>query len=316
MARIIFPEDFISQALLLKTVKDKNDSYAIPTDSPIYAFLQQHGIDLSDDETAREQASVFEKLRIESSKKAENRTEKRNMKFNPVFERMRGYFQFLKKLYKPNVMEIGEWGAPVTTTGRINYPPGFVERALIFILLKEKYDTFDPAGSSPLDPYLTLHGQSISADFALHEEATVFNTQSKQLARDAEDATEDRNNVWSPSVEHLRAIGGFLMALYNDNPKQLGEWGYTIDDSPRAPKEVVSKVKLSDQKTVTNVVIGSTFKNLGTVSLTIYKGKTATGTATVVPAGEMLGITKGMSTITVVNTSSTTTGVFSTLRSI
>jgi len=172
-----------------------------------------------------------------------------------------------------------------------------------------------PPGSSPLEAYLGVHGLSISTNNTDTDAAEVLHSAAKELAQQAEDATQDRNNAWNPVMEHLRAIGGFLMSLYTTNPKELGEWGFTVDDSKRPPKQVVSKVKLGSQITVTHVIIGGTFKNIGTVPLTVYKGNSATGPSETVAAGEMYGITKGFSTITVANPSSTTTGIFSALRS-
>ncbi|MCF8459991.1 MAG: hypothetical protein K9G46_04655, partial [Flavobacteriales bacterium] len=146
------------------------------------------------------------------------------------------------------------------------------------------------------------------------EASRVFALEAVAIAKEAEDATEDRNNAMNPVDAHLRSIGNFLMALYTTNPKELGHWGFTVDDSPRAPKQVVSKVKLSSQVTVNHCIIGGTFKNIGSVPLNVYKGKTASGAGVTVLSGEVYGIAKGFSTITVVNTSTTTTGVFSVLR--
>lgn len=314
MARLILPEDFFNQMLLFKNVKEKFESIPPPT-NPLAAFLTQQGIDLAADELARQAAFEFEKERRENSGKGENRTQQRDLKFNPVFAHVRDYYQFLKKFYKPNFMQISEWGAPITVSGRINYPPEFAEQLAIFKLLKEKYDSFLPIGSSPLDPFLNLHqlsiiNQNTDADAAadLYEEAKAFHGQ-------AEDATQDRNNLWNPVMEHLRDIGGFLMSLYNNNTKELNEWGYVVDDSPRAPKQVVSKVKLGSTVTIASCIIGGTFKNIGSVALLVYKGKTATEPSVNVLPGETYGITKGFSVITVANVSTTTTGVFSVLRS-
>ncbi|MCF8257932.1 MAG: hypothetical protein K9J06_10270, partial [Flavobacteriales bacterium] len=145
-------------------------------------------------------------------------------------------------------------------------------------------------------------------------DALTFHNQAKALAGQAEDATQDRNNVWNPVMAHLRAIGGFLISLYSTNPKELNLWGFTVDDSPRAPKQVKSKVKLLDQITVGSLIIGGTLKNIGTVPLTIYKGSAASGPSETVNPGELYGITKGYGMITVANPSSTTTGEFSALR--
>lgn len=312
MARLIFPEDFLSQSLLFQDVKKKHDNDGVA--SPLNAFLVQQDIDLADDEIARSAAQGFETLRHTKARDAEKRMEKCDLLFSPVFDHMRDYFQFLKKFYKPAYARLGEWGAPITATGKINYPTDTPNRTVVFEYLKSKYDTYLPPGTSPLDPYLTQHDRSIADDNTDMENARTEYLAGKQLAKDAEEATEDRNIKMDPVNQHLHQIGGFLMGLYNNHPKKLGEWSFTVDSSPRPPKTVTTKVKLGSSKTITNIISGSSFKNIGTVALTIYKGRTATGVAITVPAGEMLGITKGMSALTIVNPSLTTTGVFSALR--
>ncbi|MCF8258861.1 MAG: hypothetical protein K9J06_15000, partial [Flavobacteriales bacterium] len=121
MARIIYPEDFLNQDRLLKNVVEKNDSFA-PAENPLTAFLAQQGIVLPDDATAADTASAFEKQRRAKAGEAEDMTQKRDLAFVPVFGNMRSYYQFLKKFYSPNFMELNLWGAPITVTGRIAYP--------------------------------------------------------------------------------------------------------------------------------------------------------------------------------------------------
>jgi len=312
MGRLIFPGDFLNQELLLKNVVERYDSLP-PASNPLTAYLAQHNIVLADDETAAEAANAFERTRKEKAGEAENFTQKRNLAFGPVFANVRSYYQFLKQFYSPNFMELKLWGAPMTTKGRIAYPNEFIERTAIYDALKEKYDSYAP-GTGPLDAYLELHGQTMAGNTAAVANASGFHNQAKAFAGQAEDATQDRDNVWNPVVEHLRAIGRFLMSLYTDNSKELNLWGFTVDDSPRAPRQVKSIVKLSAQITVNSLIIGGTLKNIGTVPLIIYKGRAATGPAVVVNPGELYGITKGFGTITVANPSSTTRGEFSALR--
>jgi hypothetical protein len=314
MARIIFPRDFLQQQRLFDFVKEKQESYPVADPSPLNPFLAEHGIDFTADTIAKDEASVFEETRSAKSNQAENFTQLRNSKFNPVFARLRNYAQFLKVLYKPAFKQAGNWGIPITNRGRINFPPAFAQRALIMDALQAKYDTYTPAGSSPLDTYLTQHACSIATDMAAVGDARTFHEQAKQLANEAEDATQDRNNKWNPVMDHLHAIAGFLMALYNNSPKEAGLWGFTVDHSPRAPKTMTTNLKLSSSITLNCMVLGSNLKNTGTVNLNVYNGKTTTGPFVTVAPGDVLKIAKGMSTITILNTSSTTKGIFSTIR--
>ena len=140
--------------------------------------------------------------------------------------------------------------------------------------------------------------------------ANDYNTDGIQAAKDAEEAFQKRNNLWEDVNQHVHDIGEFLMNLYKGNSKKLGEYGYVVDDSPQKPKDRTSKIKLGDKITLTGTVIGSTLKNTGTVSIHIYKGKTTTGTPIILRSGEMWGVPKGFSTITVVNPDLLTEAVF------
>ncbi len=316
MARIIFPEDFATQNILLSAVKEKHE--ADGPASVLTPYLTQKSINLVTDRITMNSAIVHEKNRLKWANESENWFEKRDGKWEPVMARMRSYYQFLKKFYKPDYTEVGLWGAPITTTGKISYPESFIDRTVIFDLLKVKYDTYavpPPPTPSPLDPFLTQHTFSITTDNTAKDTSRTYHNSGVSFSNQSEDATQDRDNLRNPVVQNLRGIGGFLMALHNNNPKQVGLYGFTVDDSPRAPKEVVSKVKLSDSITIRGVIIGGTFKNIGNVALNIYKGETATGAFVSVLPNDMYGIAKGYSSITVVNPSPTATGVFSVLRS-
>src|SRR5207249_1659863 len=110
-------------------------------------------------------------------------------------------------------------------------------------------------------------------------------------------------------------IGGFLKKLYNDNAKELGYWGFTVDDSKQTPKYRTSKVKPAAQINVQGIIIGSTFTNLSPVDLHIYKGKTTVGTPTIISPNQQFGMIKGFSSITVVNPSTLVAGKFKVLVS-
>ena len=116
---------------------------------------------------------------------------------------------------------------------------------------------------------------------------------------------------WQPVVQHLKDIGDYLKKLFANNPKNLGSWGFIVDDSPQKPALRTSKVKPGETVTNNSIIVGSTFTNTGTVDLHVYKGKTTTGTPSIVPPGEQLGMIKGFSTITVVNPNTLVAGKYS-----
>lgn len=301
----MYPEDYLSQRELFKNMYAKHT--ADGASSPIKTYLAQQGIVLADDDSDGTLADARDAARLLLSKQSENYRQLRDLKFTPVFERLRGEAQFLKGFYKPNVSELGNWGITVDNGGRLVYPAQFNERTALFATFKAKHDSFAP-GTSPLEPYLVQHKINLTNDDADVTDAIASNASFAQAAADAEDATQDRNNLWTPVMAHVHGIGDFLKKLYNDNAKQLGYWGYVVDSSPRAPKERTSTIKLSSQLTLKGVVIGSTLTNSGPVDMHVYKGSTTVGTPAIVHPGEMLGIMKGFSTITVVNPSTLETG--------
>ena len=63
------------------------------------------------------------------------------------------------------------------------------------------------------------------------------------------------------------------------------------------------------------VVIGSTLTNIGSGDLHLYRGKTTTGTPTIVHSGEQFGIMKGYSILTVINPSTLIEAKFTVMTS-
>jgi len=302
MSRIMYPEDFASQRKLFKDIKAKDTADGVA--SPIRPYLTQQGIDLVTDAADGDAADLREQARALLSRQSENFRQMRDLKFSPVFKRLKGEVQYLKGFYKPNVSELGNWGITVDSGDRINYPPEFLARHTVFTTFKAKHDSF-PVGTSPLEPYLVQHTISMANDAADAAAALTSNNSFLQTDADAEDARQDRDNLWQPVMAHVRGIGDFLKKLYKDNAKQLGYWGYVVDESPRPPMLRTVSVLPAAQKVVTSVIIGGTLTNISAVDVQVYRGKSIKGIPSIVHPGEMLGMIRGYSTITVVDPSTT-----------
>lgn len=292
MSRLVFPETFEQQHTLLGLVRTKHTLDGVG--SVLTTFLAEKEIDLNADFTAATLAATHHASQKLFMRNAENNVEQRDLKFDPVFSRTRGEVQFLKMFLKPNVHRLGEWGITVDGKARIKYPANFAARVVIVRAIKTKHDSY-PAARSPLLPYLTQHGINLTADATSGTLAETFEAVQLDARRDAEVETKNRNNLFNPVVQHLHDIGDYLMTLHNGSQKKLGDYGFTVDDSPRKPRLRTSTVKPSAQITTTGIVLGSTFTNTGDVLLHIYKGRTSTGTAIIVHPNEMLGMTKGFS---------------------
>ena len=311
MARLIFQESFLAQRKLFVDIYTKNDTDG--STSAIKPYLEENDIDMDDDKADGVEADTHDAAQAALSREAEHHTGVRNEKFGPAYENMKGGFQFLKRLFKKDILKVGLWGVHITPEGKLLYPKDFDEQVELFYLYYNKHKSFT-APPSPLEPYLTANVIDIEADKLAVDAAVVANDKGKEKAKKAEKETELRNDLWLPVVEHMTGIGQFMMKLYAKQPSNLGDWGYIVDESPQAPKLVKSKVKLAQSVTVGSVIVGGTFTNLGPTELHVYKGKTAEGSPKVVPANGLLGIEKGFSIITVVNPSTLQTGNFKVLR--
>ena len=273
MPRLMIPDDFISQFMLLQNIVSQNSS--LGTASPLTAFLAQQQIVLDDDVTAGAAAQTHDASRALLSKQSENFRQLRDNYFKTPWAHLTGSAQFLKQFYKGNTKELGNWGFTITDSGKINYPPAFIDRLMVFQAFNDKNQSY-AEGESPLQPYLTQQQINLTTDAGFAGQAATNYTSFNTAAQQSENETELRNQLWLPVLAHIKTIGGFLMKLYTNNPKALGAWGFVVDDSTQKPKLRTTKLKLGEQITSKSVVLGSTITNIGEGDLHLYKGSSTT----------------------------------------
>ena len=297
MARLNYPEEFDRQTKLFKKIKEKHD--ADGGGSVLIPFLTEQSIDLNGDNTRTNSALAKDKLFDEATLKAEDDTQDRNNDFDPVVDNMKKSFQYLKKFYAKNPAELGLWGATINGNA-IVYPPEFEELVKLFRAMKTKHDSF-PGGSSPLTAFLDQNEIEIAGDDTKVNDAETKHDDAKQGEKDAEDLREDRDNFFDPVMANVLLMGQFLKGLFVKNPKELGHWGYVVDDSPRDPKFRETTIVSGIPKTLTGVKLGSQVENTGTVPLLLHKGDEV-GTEPVNLLPEMrFTVVRGWGTMTVEN---------------
>jgi hypothetical protein len=69
-----------------------------------------------------------------------------------------------------------------------------------------------------------------------NNEAKNHNEEKSKLEKLAENETELRNNIWPDNIKDVRNIAKFLKSINNDNPHELGKWGFEVDSSPQKTK--------------------------------------------------------------------------------
>lgn len=81
-----------------------------------------------------------------------------------------------------------------------------------------------------------LKGLDWAANGPIITQAVKFHKDAAQLHRDAEKATENRDNLTDDVGEFVRQCRDVLLGLYRSNPRVLGDYGFTVNDTP-APKK-------------------------------------------------------------------------------
>ena len=74
------------------------------------------------------------------------------------------------------------------------------------------------------------------------QEASDAQTQIDAMEKDLEKLYETRDNLLPGIVDVTRRSRGLLASIYSKAPRTLGDWGYTVDDTPRpAPAKKAAK---------------------------------------------------------------------------
>ena len=73
----------------------------------------------------------------------------------------------------------------------------------------------------------TENGPKVASAMTLHEEA-------QEHSRLAEEEFRSRDLMISEIDESLKSTRDLLLSIYRDNPKELGQWGFEVDDTARA----------------------------------------------------------------------------------
>ena len=117
------------------------------------------------------------------------------------------------------------------TVGRVVFPnsPGGWLTLAVDVYKKH----LEEGSNSPLlqvdDQKWDIVGPNSSIALAKHEEAEAYK-------RKMEECYRERDKYLTEIVDHTRTGGRFLKAKYNKNPKKMGDWGYTVDDTPPSRK--------------------------------------------------------------------------------
>ena len=311
MARIIYASDYVSQRKLFDNASAKHTADGVA--SILITMLAENNINLANDALAAASADTHETQRLKHGRQAESFEQAAKLTVKALTKNVRAIVQNLKKFYVSDIQKLGAWGATVNGN-RVVIPATPDDLKTLIDAIITKHASYVLPDVSPLAVFLQQNPTINLAQMSLDAQQAIDDNDAAAAERiQKESRKQQRDVLWNPVMAHLRKIGGFIVNTFVGKEKKAGDWGYTIDDSPRAPVKRATKVPLLSSKTSSGVVIGSTFENEGATVLHVYTGKSTTGTPIIVPAGEMLGMTKGFSTITVVNPDTLKAGKYTVL---
>jgi len=305
MAHIDYPTDFLGQTVLLGNIIAQ---VALDgPDGPLVAMLASQNINLIKDNTACKTAITNNTLFLKAQKSGQNFCQQRNNLMKPIMKHLRGSFQFLKSLFQPEFKALGSWGATISDSSKITYPKGTQNRVDLFMLMKVKNDSYTIT-PSPLQPYITQNSINLGTDATNGGIALAKNDSFSQAQKKAQNYRQKRDKGWAKSLADMRSIGNFLVILFSNNTKALGEYGFVVVDEVPADKKRIIDMKMRERKLQVKVKIGSTLSNTGKTDFYIYKGKLIEGIFIVLAAGKSMIVGKGYSLFSVINASFTESG--------
>ncbi len=123
-----------------------------------------------------------------------------------------------------------------TTKGRVSVPKNVPDALSLAKKVFQKH-TADGA-TSPLNELEDYKWSSIGPNIAL---AQAKHDQAEKLKEQMEQAYRDRDAFMPDIVGATNSSKGLLKAKFAKTPKRLGDWGYEVDDTPKAKKAVKKK---------------------------------------------------------------------------
>lgn len=117
------------------------------------------------------------------------------------------------------------------TKGRIDIPQNIEENLKLAQLVFDKHQ--QDGESSLLKNLQDIDWDKIGPEIAV---CLAKHLEAEELQRKMEQAYKERDLYLPQITEALRASKSLLKAAHSKNPKKLGEWGFTVDDTPKVKK--------------------------------------------------------------------------------
>jgi hypothetical protein len=112
---------------------------------------------------------------------------------------------------------------------RIVIPSNFLEQEKLVGDINTQHTALGAA--SPLTPF------DVAGIVTKTSDARTYHDDAVAKSKQAEDLYEDRDNEMNPAIKEVRRWAQFLKQIHKDNPHELGNWGFVVDDSVQDDEE-------------------------------------------------------------------------------
>jgi hypothetical protein len=150
-------------------------------------------------------------------------------------------------VYSNNPRKISEWGFKTAKSGnstaktkrvKVEIPRNPTELLTLATAIFEKH-TAD--GTASILHVLQDYPWSVSGP--LLPNTVILNNEGSRLIKDSEKSYELRDIALEKFEGAVKATRTFLMGIYKNTPKTLGDWGFVVNDSAKAKPTALKKQK-------------------------------------------------------------------------
>jgi hypothetical protein len=180
----------------------------------------------------------------------------RDLNLSQIEKSVRSTRDVLLGVYSMNPRKLSEWGFKTAKSGnstaaskkvKVEIPRNATELLTLASAIFEKH-TLDDA-SSILN---VLQDYPWSVSGALLPNTIILNNESSRLMKESEKMYELRDITLLKFEGAVKATRTFLLGVYKNTPKTLGDWGFVVNDSP---KTKATNLKKGDATSADTAVI-------------------------------------------------------------
>jgi hypothetical protein len=298
MARIIIPKTLLPQQKLVKNINKKHKADGAA--SILKPALTKNKIDLDKDEVSMAAAVTADGAMKNYKALAGKAKKDRDANFEPAFKFLKGASQFIKEQNGGNADDLINWGV-MHEGDLLVYPANFMDKYALWTKFWAYHISL--AAASPLINFAADNGYVLGDLNTAALLAPGNNDDLNVNAANAETQRKERDKYWKPVKKHISVIANVVKTYNVANPNKAGDWGFVVDNSVQAPKLRTTTLKLGQKRTINKCRIGGKLTNVGGVNIQVFVGKKTEGDFVTLKPGEEKGVEKGMSTLTIMNTS-------------